>query len=202
MEVQEGLGAPIEYPARPLPQSARRADLRQEWLELVEGGLAGVLHVRSCPAGRRRSAPSRRLPRPVAAVSLYGVEVEGADAPGAAEPGAADVSGAAPGSAGAGEVLGAGVSPGDAGAGCSLVSGVAGAGVCGVVAFGSVAPGVAIPGELALAFTLLDPAEAAFREAIANSDSPALSTAGLGRVAARRGDTATARAVLDQRQNQ
>ena len=35
-----------------------------------------------------------------------------------------------------------------------------------------------------LSMGLLDPAEAAFREAIASSDSPALSTAGLGRVAA------------------
>jgi tetratricopeptide (TPR) repeat protein len=51
-----------------------------------------------------------------------------------------------------------------------------------------------------LSMGLLDPAEAAFREAIANSDSPALSTAGLGRVAARRGDAARAREVLDQLQ--
>jgi tetratricopeptide (TPR) repeat protein len=49
-----------------------------------------------------------------------------------------------------------------------------------------------------LAMGLLDPAEGAFREAVANSDSPALGTAGLGRVAARRGDRAGAQAVLDQ----
>jgi tetratricopeptide (TPR) repeat protein len=49
-----------------------------------------------------------------------------------------------------------------------------------------------------LSMGLLDPAEVAFREAVANSDSPALSTAGLGRVAARRGDRAGAQAVLDQ----
>ena len=49
-----------------------------------------------------------------------------------------------------------------------------------------------------LSMGLLDPAEAAFREAIANSDSPALSTAGLGRVAARRGDVARAHEVLQQ----
>ena len=49
-----------------------------------------------------------------------------------------------------------------------------------------------------LSMGLLDLAEAAFREAIANSDSPALSTAGLGRVAARRGDAARAREVLEQ----
>jgi serine/threonine-protein kinase len=47
-----------------------------------------------------------------------------------------------------------------------------------------------------LSMGLLDPAETAFREAIVNSDSPALSTAGLGRVAARRGEPAEARAVL------
>jgi serine/threonine-protein kinase len=49
-----------------------------------------------------------------------------------------------------------------------------------------------------LSMGLLDPAEGAFREAIANSDSPALSTAGLGRVAARRGDANGARAVLQR----
>jgi eukaryotic-like serine/threonine-protein kinase len=49
-----------------------------------------------------------------------------------------------------------------------------------------------------LSMGLLEPAESAFREAIANSDSPALSTAGLGRVAARRGEQGRAREVLEQ----
>jgi serine/threonine-protein kinase len=52
-----------------------------------------------------------------------------------------------------------------------------------------------------LSMGLLDPAEAAFREAIATSDSPALSTAGLGRVAARRGEPDQARAVLQRLQD-
>jgi hypothetical protein len=84
--------------------------------------------------------------------------------PGAAEFGVV-VSGVEPGTAGAGVALGAGVSvglaPGEAGAGIAPVSGVAGAGVWGVAALGLAGAGAAMAGKVALAFTLLAPAEAA-----------------------------------------
>ncbi len=51
-----------------------------------------------------------------------------------------------------------------------------------------------------LCMGLLDQAESAFREAIANSDSPALSTAGLARVEVRRGRRDEAQAILDRLQ--
>jgi len=55
-------------------------------------------------------------------------------------------------------------------------------------------------GLACLCMGLLDQAESAFREAIANSDSPALSTAGLARVAVRKGRRDEARAILEQLQ--
>jgi tetratricopeptide (TPR) repeat protein len=46
--------------------------------------------------------------------------------------------------------------------------------------------------------SMYDEAAAAFREAIASSESPALATAGLGQAAALRGRTREARTILDE----